>query len=211
MLPDVYNIGLTNLTDRPSKEAKELSVAEQEAGVLPFLRKVIRFRPRVVCFLGMNIWDLVKKGLIDLVPLPDAEPEDNLGTPPQPSPTQTKLITSKHFPPPLDPEPESSKKPLTLSQRRRLLKRQIKLDCPTAPGLMPFKIVYEVEEEAASPRETLFYSLPSPSARVIHFQLVDKVGLFKQFKTFMDQLKSANYQLDQTTMYEIKAADISAT
>ncbi|KAF9226158.1 DNA glycosylase [Gyrodon lividus] len=59
-LPERFNIGLTNLVDRPSTQACELSRAEMMASVPPFLDKLARRRPRFVCFVGMMIWEIVK-------------------------------------------------------------------------------------------------------------------------------------------------------
>lgn len=45
------------MVDRPSSTASELSRAEKVAGVPAFLRKVARYRPRIVCFIGREIGD----------------------------------------------------------------------------------------------------------------------------------------------------------
>ncbi|KAI6021746.1 uracil-DNA glycosylase-like protein [Pisolithus microcarpus] len=66
-LPERYNLGLTNLVDRPSaEEAAELSISEMEAAVPAFLIKISRFRPRFVCFVGMGIWTVIRKTLQQL-------------------------------------------------------------------------------------------------------------------------------------------------
>lgn len=62
-LPSSYNIGLTNLVDRPSIEQAELSPAEMATSVPAFLSKVARWRPRIVCFVGRGIWLCVEKAL----------------------------------------------------------------------------------------------------------------------------------------------------
>ncbi|KIO27165.1 hypothetical protein M407DRAFT_233445 [Tulasnella calospora MUT 4182] len=56
-MPERYNLGLTNMVDRPSLTASELSRAEKIAGVPTLLRKVARYRPRIVCFIGREIGD----------------------------------------------------------------------------------------------------------------------------------------------------------
>ncbi|KAH7882254.1 uracil-DNA glycosylase-like protein [Phlebopus sp. FC_14] len=59
-LMERFNIGLTNLVDRPSAEASELSKSEMVASVPAFLEKIALHKPRFVCFVGMGIWDIVK-------------------------------------------------------------------------------------------------------------------------------------------------------
>ncbi|KAL4073597.1 uracil-DNA glycosylase-like protein [Scleroderma citrinum] len=62
-LPDRYNLGLTNIVDRPSTEAAELSKSEIKASIPAFLRKISRHKPRFVCFVGMGIWEVVQSTL----------------------------------------------------------------------------------------------------------------------------------------------------
>ncbi|TDL22054.1 DNA glycosylase [Rickenella mellea] len=62
-LPEAFNLGLTNLVDRPSAEAAELSKREMVDSVPSFLVKVAKFRPYIVCFVGKGIWDIVEKAL----------------------------------------------------------------------------------------------------------------------------------------------------
>ncbi|KIJ15194.1 hypothetical protein PAXINDRAFT_47970, partial [Paxillus involutus ATCC 200175] len=64
LLLERFNIGLTNLVERPSIQACELSKAEMRASVPPFLDKLARHRPRFVCFVGMMIWEIVKSVLV---------------------------------------------------------------------------------------------------------------------------------------------------
>ncbi|KAI9567975.1 uracil-DNA glycosylase-like protein, partial [Boletus coccyginus] len=65
-LPERFNIGLTNLVDRPSAQACELSRAEMIASVPAFLDKLACHRPRFVCFVGMIIWEIVWSSLVKL-------------------------------------------------------------------------------------------------------------------------------------------------
>ncbi|KAF7363546.1 UDG domain-containing protein [Mycena sanguinolenta] len=62
-LPDSLGLGLTNLVDRPTSEEAELSAAEQLASVPGFLAKVARFRPGIVCFVGLKIAKVLDKSL----------------------------------------------------------------------------------------------------------------------------------------------------
>ncbi|KAI0052051.1 DNA glycosylase [Auriscalpium vulgare] len=55
-LPEKFNLGMTNLVDRPSAEAAELSAADRISAVPALLAKIARYRPRIVCFVGKGIW-----------------------------------------------------------------------------------------------------------------------------------------------------------
>ncbi|KAJ7685316.1 uracil-DNA glycosylase-like protein [Mycena polygramma] len=63
LLPDRFSLGLTNLVDRPTTEQTELSTSEQLASVPQFLAKIARYRPRVVCFVGLSIAKVVDASL----------------------------------------------------------------------------------------------------------------------------------------------------
>jgi TDG/mug DNA glycosylase family protein len=51
-----YGIGLTNLVDRTSREASELSKTEMAEGAAGLKLKLLHFRPKIVCFNGMGIY-----------------------------------------------------------------------------------------------------------------------------------------------------------
>lgn len=53
-----WNIGLTNMVDRPSRTMGELSLSELRAGAHALRRKLLRVRPLVVCFNGKRIWEV---------------------------------------------------------------------------------------------------------------------------------------------------------
>ncbi|THU80661.1 DNA glycosylase, partial [Dendrothele bispora CBS 962.96] len=53
-LPSRFNLGLTDLVSRPTACLKELSVEEKKAAVPSFLQKVSQYRPRIVCFMGLE-------------------------------------------------------------------------------------------------------------------------------------------------------------
>lgn len=55
-LPRLYSMGNTNLVDRPSKDAGELSKQEMAAGTPILEEKVRTFRPEAVCIVGKSIW-----------------------------------------------------------------------------------------------------------------------------------------------------------
>ena len=51
-----YGLGLTNLVDRPTASASELTVHELQAGALALERLVRRFSPTVLCVVGLGAW-----------------------------------------------------------------------------------------------------------------------------------------------------------
>ncbi|EDQ99560.1 uncharacterized protein LACBIDRAFT_316369 [Laccaria bicolor S238N-H82] len=64
ILPEQFSIGMTNLVDRPTAEQSELSKAEQIARVPALLAKIATHRPKIVCFVGLGIADVVKSKVI---------------------------------------------------------------------------------------------------------------------------------------------------
>ncbi|KAJ5218359.1 uncharacterized protein N7498_000458 [Penicillium cinerascens] len=58
-LPELYNVGNTNLVERPTRDASMLTQAELDAGVLALEAKVAAQRPEVVCLVGKGIWEAV--------------------------------------------------------------------------------------------------------------------------------------------------------
>ncbi|CAN8101560.1 unnamed protein product [Discula destructiva] len=58
-LPARFNLGLTNIVARPSRNGAQLSAAEMDAGVPDLEGKVRRWRPEVVCLVGKGIWESV--------------------------------------------------------------------------------------------------------------------------------------------------------
>ena len=51
-----FGLGVTNVVDRPSRTAAELSAAELRAGAAALERLVDRYRPRVLAVLGITAW-----------------------------------------------------------------------------------------------------------------------------------------------------------
>ncbi|KAF4547534.1 Uracil DNA glycosylase-like protein [Elsinoe fawcettii] len=58
-LPQLYAMGNTNIVERPTRDAGELSKAEMTAGAPILEAKVRRFRPEAVCIVGKGIWEAV--------------------------------------------------------------------------------------------------------------------------------------------------------
>ncbi|KAF4606025.1 hypothetical protein EYR38_000070 [Pleurotus pulmonarius] len=65
-LPDLFNIGLTDLVERPTSGESELSAAEKAESVLSLLSKIAHFRPRIVAFVGLGIAKVVELGVLKL-------------------------------------------------------------------------------------------------------------------------------------------------
>ncbi|RAK89454.1 DNA glycosylase [Aspergillus costaricaensis CBS 115574] len=58
-LPELYNIGNTNIVERPTRDASMLSKKEMDAGVPVLEAKVREKRPEAVCLVGKSIWEAV--------------------------------------------------------------------------------------------------------------------------------------------------------
>jgi len=52
-----FDIGLTNLCDRTTRSADELTQDELAQGATQLREKLLLFKPRVVCFNGMGIYE----------------------------------------------------------------------------------------------------------------------------------------------------------
>ncbi|KAF9896945.1 hypothetical protein BX616_006459 [Lobosporangium transversale] len=57
-LPIIANMGLTNLVDRPSRMGNELSETECRAAAPTLTAKIKKYRPRFVCFISKQAWDM---------------------------------------------------------------------------------------------------------------------------------------------------------
>lgn len=58
-LPDLYCMGNTNIVDRPSKDAAELSKEEIVAGTAALDTKFLKYKPEAVCIVGKGIWEAI--------------------------------------------------------------------------------------------------------------------------------------------------------
>ncbi|KAI0302820.1 uracil-DNA glycosylase-like protein [Multifurca ochricompacta] len=63
-LPEKYNLGLTNLVERPSTSEAELSSQEMASSVPALLARVARLYPRIICFVGKGIWLHVERAFV---------------------------------------------------------------------------------------------------------------------------------------------------
>lgn len=58
-LPKLYAMGNTNIVERPTKDAGELSKAEMAAGTPILEDKIRKYRPQAVCIVGKGIWEAI--------------------------------------------------------------------------------------------------------------------------------------------------------
>jgi mismatch-specific thymine-DNA glycosylase len=58
-LPALYSMGNTNIVQRPSKDAAELSKEEMAAGTARLDEKFLRYKPEAVCIVGKGIWEAI--------------------------------------------------------------------------------------------------------------------------------------------------------
>ncbi len=58
-LPRLYALGNTNIVERPTKDAAELSKAEMAAGTAVLEEKVWEHKPEAVCIVGKGIWEAI--------------------------------------------------------------------------------------------------------------------------------------------------------
>jgi TDG/mug DNA glycosylase family protein len=56
-----WDIGLTNMVERASPSVTDLSLDEQRAGARALERKLVKYRPRVVCFNGKRIYEVYSR------------------------------------------------------------------------------------------------------------------------------------------------------
>lgn len=58
-MPRLYNLGLTNIVSRPTKDGSELSKQEMDESVAELEAKIARFRPEMVGIVGKSIWESI--------------------------------------------------------------------------------------------------------------------------------------------------------
>ncbi|KAJ8520030.1 hypothetical protein ONZ45_g3062 [Pleurotus djamor] len=173
-LPDRFNIGLTDLVERPTSDVRklpplihhflssfaeksfselshletELSQSEKVASVPTLLAKIVRFRPKIVAFVGLGIARVVE--------------------------VEVHKMNGRSGGP----------------AKGLKVKRE--------PGLQSFKLVYpssQADGDPAHPNdvsETLFYAMPSSSGAVSQYQLADKIAIMEDLKRTLEQIKNGS-------------------
>ncbi|EIM81873.1 DNA glycosylase [Stereum hirsutum FP-91666 SS1] len=196
ILPEQFNIGLTDLVDRPSSEAAELSKAEKIAAVPKLLEKFSRCRPRFVCFVGKVIWDVVEPVLKKnkcAIPEPavslPAPGDDSTGESGKPSGSASPISkkTGKNGKSTKEKKKGTGKKP------------------PFPYHLpLPYKLVHDYAPDSATVKETLFFVVPSTSGLVAGYQLKDKARFFTALKVCLEEEKLD--VLDKTQTVPVRIA-----
>lgn len=208
-LPERFNLGLTNLVERPSSEAGELSPAEMAASVPALLAKIARMRPRIVCFVGMGIARVVLRALRDQAAAAAAS------APPPPPHTQSPgsrlasgLVEDATVVERQDAPPFTSPSAAGAAARKGS-KAKARPGTVASPevGLLPLKLVYNPPPSEAI-RETLFFVCPSTSGRVTHFQATDKEKIFRDLKDALEKQKAG--ALDTSRMAVIDVGLVKA-
>ncbi|KAI9061576.1 DNA glycosylase [Trametes sanguinea] len=175
-LPDTYQLGLTNLVERPSAQVRMVFVV-----CLATTAEIVRKRPRIVCFVGKAIWE----SFIKAAAPPSASNEGVVIA-------ETKQATS------------SSGRTETFTQvqqsaivgKARAKGKMKAKPPPFGFGLQPFKVVHS--DPNAAVRETLFCVVVSTSGLVAGYQLPEKVQQFSSVKRCLDDMKSGD--LDTSAM-----------
>ncbi|KIP03935.1 hypothetical protein PHLGIDRAFT_129842 [Phlebiopsis gigantea 11061_1 CR5-6] len=195
-LPSRYNYGLTNLVDRPSAEQSELSRHEMRQGTPTLLEKIAKYRPRIVCFLSKTIWEVFRQetSCLHLKAL-----EDQPSTPKDKhylrSTSPTKPVRSRFFPFPQDSTGNTEDDSAAQAAGSQPAARPHSYKFVWGP--QPFKVVHDVSDESTV-CETLFYVVPSPSARVVRYQWWHKVEFFADLRAYISKSKAD--EVDTSTM-----------
>lgn len=58
-MPRLYELGLTNIVSRPTKDASELSKKEMDESVEELETKIALYRPEAVAIVGKSIWESI--------------------------------------------------------------------------------------------------------------------------------------------------------
>ncbi|SZF01860.1 unnamed protein product [Blumeria hordei] len=58
-LPELFNLGNTNIVARPTRKSSELKGTELDAGYGGLVNKITEFRPESVCIVGKSIWESI--------------------------------------------------------------------------------------------------------------------------------------------------------
>ncbi|CCL98052.1 uncharacterized protein FIBRA_00046 [Fibroporia radiculosa] len=193
-LPERFNLGMTNIVDRPSAEANELSPAEMRAGVPVLLSKITRFRPRIVCFVGRSIWEAFYRVLVG-PPSSRSQPATSIGD-------ETEGLSGGAS----NARAEASEAPSGKTKKAR--PKELKRRSPTSKaarfdfGIQPYKVVHP-DNDNFTIRETLFFVLPSTSGRVVRYQLADKIAMCANLKQRLEALTAGSYSTTAMTVIPV--------
>ena len=116
-------------------------------GAVPdLMSKILKYRPRIVCFLARSIWDVFSKEVFRLaqalLPPPVPEPPKTPKRSKRPRKETPKLVASRFFPTPSSSSPESTSAPSTPKTETKRGKRGQMPKYTFDWGLQPFKVVH---------------------------------------------------------------------
>jgi hypothetical protein len=122
-------------------QESELSKLEMIGSVPTFLRKIARYRPRIICFVGMGIWQIVENALLKIVTPPEGD----------------TCVTPSNSESPKKTSPSRRKTPLAKSKTQSGL------------GLQPYKMIHVKTENGGEASVTSHFNvldMGSPFRRV---------------------------------------------
>ncbi|KAL5476907.1 THP1 [Sanghuangporus weigelae] len=160
-LPTLYNIGITDIVDRPSSCEDELSAQEMIGGVPVLLQKVAKYRPRFVCFIGKGMGQRVEKGF------------------------RHEIFKSRS---PLKTCESSSRKQKGIASPTKGMRRQTNSDVDNGIGLRPYKVTHNDPESPV--HETLFFVSHSSSGLATSMNLQGKIDLLKDLRGLIEKHKA---------------------
>ncbi|KAL5498572.1 THP1 [Sanghuangporus vaninii] len=160
-LPALYNIGITDIVDRPSSCEDELSAQEMIGGVPVLLQKMKKYKPRFVCFIGKGMGQRVEKGF------------------------RHEIIKSRS---PLEPCEAGSGKQKGITSPSKGTRRQTNSDVDNGIGLRPYKVTHNDIESPV--HETLFFVSHSSSGLATSMNLQGKINLLKELRELVEKHKA---------------------
>lgn len=150
----------------------ELSKADMINGVPILLRKIVRFRPRVVCFVGKGIWEVFVKEATRTVLSSTVLPLDSPSTPGPSTPRTPSTPVGEDIKEEVDPDVLPS---LVTTPKRTVgkkPKRAPKVKILFKWGIQPVKVILpDADHGTRDIVETLFFVMPSTSGRVVSHQV----------------------------------------
>lgn len=174
-------MGLTNLVERPTAEAAELSKEEQEHGAPVFLAKVLACRPKIVAFAGMGVCDVFHKYLWSLPPAPASAPLPSSSAPAPTSPSKPPRRPAR-------PKVPCGLQPFTLSYPRAdgSGERDVIyfVALPSPSGLV-------VRYQVSSSIRPWVKHRPADHCVLLMQQLTDKIVEFAKLKSYIEQMDAS--------------------
>ncbi|EJD54691.1 DNA glycosylase [Auricularia subglabra TFB-10046 SS5] len=180
ILPAEFSLGLTDIVERPTTGSDELSKTDFRQGVPALLGKLARYRPRIVCLVGKEVWQPIEDAIRDWSCTGATATTLAVEEPPSP-PVDSESLAPQGVP---VASPSKGKKTKTKAKKPA---RSISL------GLQPYKLVHPAGD-AHCARETLFYVMVSTSPIVAQYRYEDKVDMMRTVRRTLDMLKAGDLE-----------------